>query len=201
MRTYFFSRSKLSLSKILIPYLVRYKMYNMLSYLFILNLNIIDEILPKKKTKYKAIVLSKAGGTEDLIASQKIYNKNILYLNCQRKFFKFIFHSIFGDEIHNLSDLQYESKNLEIEKLKKNYKDFLKIFLKTLQSKYKFNIFIGFNFKYLAEREVHTACSELKIPFLILYKESIHTELQKKYFLHVHKKTNEKFNGYKVAVK
>ena len=49
MRTYFFSRSKLSLSKILIPYLVRYKMYNMLSYLFILNLNIIDEILPKKK--------------------------------------------------------------------------------------------------------------------------------------------------------
>ena len=56
MRTYFFSRSKLSLSKILIPYLVRYKMYNMLSYLFILNLNIIDEIY-QKKTKYKAIVL------------------------------------------------------------------------------------------------------------------------------------------------
>ena len=200
MRSYFFSRSKLSLSKILVPHLVKYKMFNILTYLFILNLNTIAEILPKKKMKYKAIVLSKAGGIEDLIASQKLYNKDILYLNCQRKFFKYIFHSIFGDKILNLSDLKYVSKNPEIEQLKKNYKEFLKIFLKTLQTKYKFNIFIGFNFKYLAEREVHTACSELKIPFLILYKESIHTEIQKKYFLHVHKKTNEKFHGFKVAV-
>ena len=35
---------------------------------------------------------------------------------------------------------------------------------------------------------------------LILHKESIHTEIQKKYFLYTYKKINEKFKGYKIAV-
>lgn len=40
----------------------------------------------------------------------------------------------------------------------------------------------------------------MKIPFLLLFKESIHTKLQEKYLIYIYKKINEKFHGYKVAV-
>ena len=44
------------------------------------------------------------------------------------------------------------------------------------------NAFIGFNFRYYAERELHAACTKLKIPFLVLHKESTVTEYEKIYF-------------------
>ncbi len=65
---------------------------------------------------------------------------------------------------------------------------------------YPFNFFIGFNFNYRAERELHNVCHELKIPFLLMYKENVRTELQRKYQVHMLKKTNEKINVYKIAV-
>ena len=44
------------------------------------------------------------------------------------------------------------------------------------------------------------ACKELKIPFLLLYKESVLSETEIKYLIHFLKKINQKFNGYKIAV-
>ena len=189
-----------SLNKILIPILVKYEMYYALSLLFIFNLNKIKKILPKNSPKYRAIILSKSGGVEDLIESQKKNNENILYLSCPRPFFKHIFLTIFGNKANDLSDFKYSSKKKEIENLKIRYQNFLVSFLRILKKRYSINIFIGFNFNYLSERELHSACHQLKIPFLLLYKESIHTKLQEKYFLYTYKKVNEKFNGYKVAV-
>ena len=75
----------------LIPYLVRYKAFNLLSLLFILNLTKMKSILPKKKGKFKVIILSKSGGMDDIIESQKRYNNNFLYLACPRIFIKSIF--------------------------------------------------------------------------------------------------------------
>lgn len=122
-------------NEILIPFLVKYEMYNLLSLLFILNLNKIKKILPKSKSKYKAIVLSKSGGVEDLIESQKKNNENILYLSCPRPFFKHIFLTIFKNTISDLSDHRYSSKNKEIKNLKIKYKNFLIYFLKILKKK------------------------------------------------------------------
>jgi len=187
-------------NKILIPFLVKQQMYNLLCLLLILNLNKIKKIMPKNRTKFKAIVLTKSAGIEDLIESQKKFNNNILYLNCPRAFFKHIFSTIFENKMHVLNDYKYSSKIKEIENLKIKYRNFLISLLKILKKKYSFDIFIGFNFNYLSERELHVACHELKIPFLLLFKESIHTKIQEKYFLYTYKKVNEKFNGYKVAV-
>jgi len=186
------------INKILIPFLVKHEMFNLLSLLLILNLKKIKEILPKNKKKYRAIVLYKSGGIDDLISSQKKYNYNILYLSCPRIFFKYIFFTFLDN--HNLHDLNYNSNKNEIINLKIKYKKFLIRFLKIFKKKYIFKVVIGFNYKYLAERELHKACGELKIPFLILLKEGVFTKLQNKYVSYIHRKTNEKSEGYKLAV-
>jgi hypothetical protein len=196
----FLKKTRNRVNKILIPFLVKQKMYHLLSLLMIFNLKKIKKILPKNKSKFKTIVLTKTGGIEDLIESQKNNNNNILYLSCSRQFFKLIFSTIFHGKKHNLSDGKYFSKIKEIENLKLKYRFFLVSFLKILKKKYNFNTFVGFNFNYLAERELHAACDELKIPFLLLYKESIHAKIQEDYYVYSHKKVNEKFDGYKVAV-
>ncbi len=189
------------INKVLIKFFVNYKFFNLLSYLFILNLSKIKEILPNKNFKHKAIVLYRTTGIDDLLQSQKKYNKNILYLACPRDFFKQIMKCIYRKENFDFDDFKhsYDKNKLNISN-KKKYKDFLFTFLQVLKKKYNFNILISFNFLYSAERELHEACCQLKIPFLILYKESIHTEIQKKYFLYTYKKINEKFKGYKIAV-
>ncbi len=189
------------INKVLIKFFVKYKLFNLLSYLFILNLSKIKEILPNKNFKHKAIVLYRTAGIDDLLQSQKKYNKDILYLACPRDFFKQIMICIYRKENFDFNDFKhsYENNKLNISN-KKKYKNFLFIFLQVLKKKYNFNILISFSFLYSAERELHEACCQLKIPFLILYKESIHTEIQKKYFLYTYKKINEKFKGYKIAV-
>jgi len=184
---------------ILIPFFVKHRMFKLLCFLFYLNLKKIKKINPKKKPKHVAIVLYKVGGIDDLIESQKIYNNNILYFGCPRTFFKYIFFTIFDNETHNLSDLNYTSNNKKVNCLKKKYKNFLFNFLTILKKKYKIKVFISFNF-YLAERELHSACSQSKIPFLILFKESIHSEFQKNYFLYTYRKIKKKFEGNQIAV-
>ena len=62
----------------LIPVFTRFKMYNILSLIFILNLRSIKQIAPNGKIKYKVIVLRKSAGIDDLLCIPK--NKNILFL-------------------------------------------------------------------------------------------------------------------------
>jgi hypothetical protein len=184
---------------LLIPFFVKHKMFNLLCFLFSLNLRKLKKINPKKKPKHVVIVLYKSGGIDDLIESQKKYNNNILYLSCPRIFFKYIFFSIFENKTYNLSDFNYTSKKKKVSFLKRKYKDFLITFLTALKKKYKIKVFISFSF-YLSERELHSACSQSKISFLMLYKESIHSEFQKNYFLYTYKKIKEKFEGNQIAV-
>ena len=131
----FLKKTRNRVNKILIPFLVKQKMYHLLSLLMIFNLKKIKKILPKNKSKFKTIVLTKTGGIEDLIESQKNNNNNILYLSCSRQFFKLIFSTIFHGKKHNLSDGKYFSKIKEIENLKLKYRFFLVSFLKILKKK------------------------------------------------------------------
>ena len=117
------------INKLIISFLVKYKMTYLLSLLFIFNLTKIEKIKPSKNIKYKAIVLGKSGGTEDLIESQKKYNQNILYLNCSRKFFKFIYQTIQNSHLTNSKTIS----NRQIENFKNEYLEFLIIFLRRLK--------------------------------------------------------------------
>jgi len=195
--TYIFIKNYLNT---FIPFLVRHKMFNLLSLLLIFNLSRIKKILPKNKSKYKVIVLSKSAGIDDLEESQKKYNKKILYFHCPRVFFKNIFWEIFRGITKVPGDLNYETKNKKIIKLKIQYRLFLVNLLLSLKQKLNIDAFIGFNFNYFAERELHSACTKLKIPFIILFKESILTELEKKFKIYAYKKKNQKYYGYKIAV-
>ena len=191
----FLSKLKKKITLLLIPYLVRYKAYDLLSILFILNLSKIKLISPKKKIKFRVIVLSKSGGMDDIIESQKKYNDNFLYLACPRVFIKTIFDSIFSKEASN--NFKFFSGQLKIKR--DEYEIFLLKFLKSLKKKYNFNAFIGFNYEFKGEIELAKASEKLKIPFLLLFKESILTGIEEKYLRHILKKI-EKINSYKIAV-
>lgn len=182
---------------ILIPFLVKYEMLNTLCLVLIYNLKRINKITPKDKAKYKVIVLSKSGGTDDLISSQRKYNKNIEYFQSFRSFFKHIYFTILKS-ISKKNFKNYSAKEKEV--FNKKYFSLLVKFLKILKKKYKIKAFIGFNYIYYAEKELHKACSYLNIPFLLLYKETVLTDIELKYLKYILKKTKEKFNGYKVAV-
>ena len=193
----YLSNFKKKIIIILVPYLVKYNALNLLSLLFILSLSKIKPILPKKKTKFKVIVLSKSGGIDDLIESQKKYNNNFLYLACPRIFFIAIFNNIFDKQEYNDAE-KFFSKQIKIKR--KEYKIFLIEFLKILKKKYNLNAFIGFNHEFKQEIELAAACEKLKIPFLLLYKESVLTKVEKNYVRHSLKKLQQKFYGYKIAV-
>ena len=192
---FFLSDLKKKITLALIPYLVRYKAYNLLSLLFVLNLSKIKSILPKKKTKFKVIVLSKSGGLDDIIESQKKYNNSFLYLACPRIFIKTIFNTIFGNQASN--NLKFFSNQLKIKR--DEYENFLVDFLKILKKKYNISAFIGFNYEFKGEIELAKASEKLKIPFLLLFKESVLTGIEEKYLRHVLKKI-QKINSYKIAV-
>ena len=173
---------------LLIPILVKYQFVNLLSILLSLNIKKIRSLKPLNKIKYRVLILSKSGGTEDLIASQKRYNKHIIYYNLPRSFITKIYNTIF------------ENNQSDVEKFKIDYRNFLIKFLTVLKKKNKLNALIGFNFNFTVEIELHYVCSQLKIPFLLLYKESVITETEEKYFRYTLQKTKNKFNGYKIAV-
>ena len=188
---------KIQTIKILTPYLVKFRFLNLLSILFILSLSKIKSILPKSKTKFRVIVFSKSGGIDDVIESQKKYNNHNLYLVCPRIFLITVFRTIFDKQEYSDSDKFYLK---ESEKKRNQYKNFLIKFLKILRKKYDFNSFIGFNFEFKEEIGLAEACKELKIPYLLLYKESVLSETEIKYLKHFLKKINQKFNGYKIGV-
>ena len=191
----FLSSFKRKIILTIIPYLVRYKAFKLLSLLFILNLTTIKSILPKKDAKFKVIVLSKSGGMDDIIESQKRYNNSFIYLVCPRIFIKSIFNSFLGNDASNNS--QFFSNQLKIKR--DNYKNFLIDFLKVLKKKYNISAFVGFSFEFKGEIELAKACDHLKLPFLLLFKESVQTEIEIKYTRHILKKL-EKINSYKIAV-
>ena len=83
------------INNVMIKFFVNHQLINLLCLLMILNLKKIKEVLPKKKIKYKVIVLSKSAGIDDLICSQQMYNKDTLYLNLSRSFFIQIYMTIF----------------------------------------------------------------------------------------------------------
>ena len=72
--------------------------------------------------------------------------------------------------------------------------------MKIFHKRFPFNLFIGFNFLYVAERELHDVSQKLKIPFLLLFKECVITKTQFNYQSYTWKKNKEHFGGSKIGV-
>lgn len=183
----------------MIPVLIQNNFLNLLTLLFLLNLRKIKKILPKKKHKYKIVVLGKLAGNEDLYSSQTKYNKDILYYDCPRHFFKFIFKNLVKNT-HLISDNKYLTNNKETETSKEYYQKLIIKLLNNLKRIFPVNAFIGFNFRYSAERELHAACTKSKIPFLVLHKESTASEYETKFTSKVLRNGIGRYKGKKIGV-
>ena len=138
MHYFFFNLYKIKFSilsktnKLLIPFFVKNEMFYLLSFLLILNLTKIKKILPKNNSKYKVIVLSKTGGIDDLTVGQKNINRNILYFDCPRAFFKQIYEAIFENKYEDLIKNTDFNHNNEIRRLEKKIQKFFSNFYKKI---------------------------------------------------------------------
>lgn len=182
------------ITNILIPFLVKYKMVNSLCFLIILSLKRLSDLKPYNKVKYKILVLTKIGGIDDIMSIPKNKNKDILFLEVNRSIFKKIYFSIY--QIKNKKKLDTRGNEF----LKKKYLNFLMKILIKINKIYKIDGIIGFNYVYFAEKDLHTACTKLKIPFLLLYKEGVSTDTELKYLEYSLRKSKIKFEGSKIAV-
>ena len=63
---------KIKIYKILIPHLVKFRYLDILSLLFITCLTKLKSKMSDRKIKHKIIILSKSGGIDDVIESQKV---------------------------------------------------------------------------------------------------------------------------------
>ena len=83
--------------------------------------------------------------------AKKKFNENYLFLACPRIFFITIFRTIFDEQEYNNAE-KFFSKKRKVKRDK--YKRFLVKFLEILNTKYKINAFIGFNFEFKQEIEL-----------------------------------------------
>ena len=84
----FFRKTLESLNEILIPFFVKNKMFNFLVILFFFNIFKIKRILPKSKTKYKAVVLQNWVEMKIYIRVRKSLIKKYFITHVQEDFSK-----------------------------------------------------------------------------------------------------------------
>ena len=193
------NRLNILVIKLLVPILIKINSIFFLFLLFKLNLRKINSISPKRKTKYKLIVLGKLGGNQDLFISQKENNNHIEYYYFPRIFIKMIFNTFIQNhkEIHDYKYLT-NNKNVNVSKLK--LRKFLIRFLKNIKKNFNFDGFIGFNFCYKAERELQAAATIAKLKFICLHKENVFTPGENLVTKYIYKKYIGKYEGYTIAV-
>jgi len=189
----------ISLNYYVIPFFLYFKLYFITYLLLRVNMRPIKNLpISKSNIKFKVVVLSKSGGLEDIIASQKNYNKNIKYHHLSRAFFKAMFEYFIKDHA-SVHDYKYLNKSQFIRTGKKNYRKALINIIKILRDNYKIDAFIGFNFCYKAERELHAACRKLNIKFIVLHKESVFSPAEDIVVKNIYKNYTGKFEGYRIG--
>ncbi len=188
-----------SLSKKLIFITIKYELFFLCYLILFANIRRIKKIKKpqEKKTNYKALVLSKSGGLDDLINSQEIYNKKILYYIIPRGLIRKIYNFYLDEKLY---DYRYLTKDKRINKQKILYRDFLFKLLKVFQKFFNLDAIITFNLFYKADREIQFVTSKLGIKFIVLQKECVHSPVEEKIIEHIYKHHSGKYYGTKVGV-
>ena len=122
----------------------------------------------------KILVLYRSFGTEDIEQLKKNKKNDFNFFYFPRNNFKIIFNHFFKGINNDLNDDKYFSDDVSINKAKKKYRNFLVKTLKIFNDKYNFIGVLSFNFRYKAEKELHSACNILKIKLIVCHKESLH---------------------------
>ncbi len=188
----------LLISSKIIKLTIAFKAYVFCYIILLINIRKIKKIYKKKSNKkqIKILVFSKSGGLDDLISSQKVYNKNIQYYVIPRLLTRKIFN-FFLEE--NLNDYKYLSNNSSINKKKLLYRNFIIEILKIFKTFFKLNAIISFNLLYKSDREIQYAARHVGIKFLVIQKECVNPPVEEKIFENIYKNHSGKFYGEKVA--
>lgn len=168
----------------------------------ILSLNRFNLFFSKKKRiikKKKIIVFFRNYGFQDLeyIVKEDKFDFELLFF--PRNNIKKIFNKFFSDYLGNISDNNYLSDNKSLNIKKEKYKNFIKEILKHLRKKMEISGILSFNFRYFTEREIHKACSELGIKFIVCHKESLILDAELKKYNEINIK-NGKYHGHHIIV-
>ncbi|MBT5399548.1 hypothetical protein HOL24_03285 [bacterium] len=144
----------------------------------------------KSKGK-KVIILSRAGGSEDVQNALKNAIKPCSYYLFPRSLVKHIF-AIYLDGL--VSDADYRSTTSDIKNKKLLYKNHLSRVLFWFKKLFGLDAFIEFNITYHPEKELAEASKLNEINFITLHKECLMTERSAKLWMTTLKERHLKFH-------
>tara|TARA_B100001057_G_scaffold415686_1_gene433322 strand:+ start:2195 stop:3517 length:1323 start_codon:yes stop_codon:yes gene_type:complete len=170
--------------------------------LSIYQLNNLSNLFPIKKNKEKRkkiLVLYRAYGINDFEYILNEEKNKFEFLFFSRNNIKLIYNSFFSGHKIKLSDNEYFTDNPKIIKAKEDYKNFLKEILKVFLKRNDLSAVVSFNFRYHTEKELHNACKELGLLFVVCQKESLVLKSEKDFYIEINSK-NGRFNGHYMTV-
>jgi len=150
-----------------------------------------------KFSREKVILLSRAGGNDDVQNALRFAIKPYSYYLFSRSLVKHIF-TLYLDGL--VSDADYRSLTPNIENKKTLYRKHLAEVLSRFKKLFGLSAFIEFNIIYYAEKELAEAAKSHKICFITLHKECLRTEVSSKLWGEILKKKHPKFNITSVGV-
>ena len=150
-----------------------------------------------KVNRKKVIILSRAGGNEDVQNALKNANKPCSYYLFPRSLVKHIF-AIYLDGL--VSDADYRSRTSEIKNKKLLYKNHLSKVLFWFKKLFGLDAFIEFNITYHPEKELAEASKLNEINFITLHKECLMTEESAKLCMSTLKERHLKFHIDRIGV-
>ena len=141
-------------------------------------------------SKKKVIILSRAGGNEDVQNALKNAIKPCSYYLFPRSLVKHIF-AIYLDGL--VSDSDYRNKTSDIKNKKLLYRNHLSRVLYWFKKLFGLDAFIEFNITYHPEKELAEASKLNQINFITLHKECLLTEASAKLWMTYLKERHLKF--------
>jgi len=148
-------------------------------------------------SKKKVIILSRAGGNEDVQNSLKNAIKPYSYYLFPRSLVKHIF-AIYLDGL--VSDADYRSTTSDIKNKKLLYRNHLSRVLYWFKKLFGLDAFIEFNITYHPEKELAEASKLNEINFITLHKECLKTKEAAKLWKTSLKEKHQKFHIDKIGV-
>jgi len=142
-------------------------------------------------SKKKVIILSRAGGNEDVQNALKNAIKPCSYYLFPRSLVKHIF-SIYLDGL--VSDADYRNTTSDIKNKKLLYKNHLSRVLFWFKKLFGLDAFIEFNITYYPEKELAEASKLNEINFITLHKECLRSEESARLWMNSLKEMHPKFH-------
>ena len=189
----------LNFSAILLKIFVKFNQSYLSSLVLFINLRRVKKIY-SPNIKKRIIILAKSGGLEDILSAYKNpdNNNDIAYYILPRYLIKIIFNNYLKNEI--FKDYSTNDNSENIKNKKKAYKLFIKKTFLKLNKFWKFDALISFNPFYYAENDLPEPIKDIGKKFLILHKESVHSQAEQEIIFKTYIDQNKKNHANKIAV-